>query len=127
MGSTDNQRRLNLADIWDVGLLLLGGYRVAVSVNLFLAPARIPEGTMLSLGMIAQHLFGLWAECFAILRRIRPSKPRRRISAAELKHLRRGCQRCIRGAQFCGLHSQAVRCNRQGCRAKYLTCSWQAS
>ena len=75
MGSTDNQRRLNLADIWDVGLLLLGGCMAAVSVNLFLAPARIPDGTMLSLGMIAQHLFGLWAECFAFLRRIRRSKP----------------------------------------------------
>ena len=75
MGSTDSQRRFNLADIWDVGLLLLGGYRVAVSVNLFLAPARIPEGTMLSLGMIAQHLFGLWAECIAVLRRIRRPKP----------------------------------------------------
>lgn len=32
---------------------------VAVSVNLFLAPAPIPDGTMLSLGMTAQHFFGL--------------------------------------------------------------------
>lgn len=47
-----------MADIWDVGLLLLGGCMVAVSVNLFLAPAPIPDGTMLSLGMITQHLFG---------------------------------------------------------------------
>ena len=75
MSSTDNQRRLNLADIWDVGLLLLGGCRVAVCVNLFLAPARIPDGTMISLGMVAQYLFGLWAECFAVLRRIRRPKP----------------------------------------------------
>ena len=75
MGSTDNQRRLNLADIWDVGLLLLGGCLAAVSVNLFLAPAGIPDVTMRSLGMVAQYLFGLWAECFAFLRRIRRSKP----------------------------------------------------
>ena len=32
---------------------------VAVSVNFFLAPARIPDVTMLSLGMVAQYLFGL--------------------------------------------------------------------
>ena len=98
-----------------------------VSVNLFLALARSLDGTMLSLGMIAQYLIGLWSECFAILVRFRRSKSRRSTSAAELKHLRRGCQRYIRGAQFCGLHPQAVRCNCQGCRAKYLTCSWQAS
>ena len=75
MSSTDNQRRLNLAYIWDLGFLPLGGSMVAVSVNFFLAPARIPDGTMISLGMVAQYLFGLWAECFAVLRRIRRPKP----------------------------------------------------
>lgn len=59
-----------MADIWDVGLLLLGGCMVAVSVNLFLAPARIPDGTMLLLGMIAQHLFGLVLGTAMLLLRI---------------------------------------------------------
>ena len=75
MSSTDTQRRLNLAYIWDLGFLPLGGSMVAVSVKFFLAPARIPDGTMLPLGMVAQYLFGRWAECFAVLRRIRRPRP----------------------------------------------------
>lgn len=67
---TDNKPCLNVADIWDVGLLLLGGCMVAVSVNLFLAPARIPDGTMLLLGIIAQHLFGLVLGTAMLLLRI---------------------------------------------------------
>lgn len=59
MTNMHNKPRINVADVWDFGLLLAGGCMVAVSVNLFLAPARIPDGTMLSLGMIAQYLFAL--------------------------------------------------------------------
>lgn len=59
MTSNHKKPRVLAADVWDVGLLFAGGCMVAVSVNLFLAPARIPDGTMLSLGMIAQHLFAL--------------------------------------------------------------------